>query len=174
MSETEIDQPQKRKVSWLLLLGIIVFPPIFVWFTFRRGHTAKSRVFAMIWLVVAFFLTLVMTAYEKSQHYSSEGVNYSLSMVVRLNGGECPVERPVAVTIINDTGRTFDAYSWNISVKARGHSTELGEGVPHSSDVILEPEHEASFCQEIPPLSDNSYPLEDLVFDPGYVVGTPY
>lgn len=40
---------EKRKVSTLLGIGILVFPYIFAWFLLRRGYSTTSRIIAFSW-----------------------------------------------------------------------------------------------------------------------------
>ena len=53
-------ETQKRKVSILLVLGIIFIPIIFAWFTLRKGYSKKARIFSLgyLALIVLFFATL--------------------------------------------------------------------------------------------------------------------
>jgi hypothetical protein len=68
-----IDKPQKRKMSILLGLGILLFPIIFTWFTLREGYSTLTRVVSMIWLILnlagAFILALLTSV--TSQGYSN-------------------------------------------------------------------------------------------------------
>lgn len=58
-------QPQ-RKVSFLLGLGIFLFPLIFVWFTLRAGHTTLSRVISFIWLVLSLIVVFSMPSADQN------------------------------------------------------------------------------------------------------------
>lgn len=58
--------PQERTVSFGLVVGILLLPLIFVWFTLRRGHSTTSRVFAFSWLVAAFFCTIALRMIDLS------------------------------------------------------------------------------------------------------------
>ena len=49
----QAQQPITRKVSFLLGLGIFLFPLIFAWFTLRAGHSTLSRVVSFIWLALS-------------------------------------------------------------------------------------------------------------------------
>lgn len=50
----------KRKMSVLLVLGIIVLPIIFVWVTLKKGYSAVARIVAFIWLVLTIALFYVV------------------------------------------------------------------------------------------------------------------
>jgi hypothetical protein len=54
-----------------------------------------------------------------------------------------------------------------IKFRAGPHSTELG-GIERngSSDTILTTDYSVTFCQEVPPLSDTSYSLDEVKFQP--------
>ncbi len=150
---------------------MILFPAIFVWFTFRRGYPAKTRILAMVWLVVAFLLTVVLTIVERVLERTNSYTPYAAaSMEVRRGSGECTDDAPLAVTIRNDSNISLNRYTWRISVKAKGHSTELNSsGEFRESDLILAPRATATFCEPIPMLWDNQYSMEELEFLPGSV-----
>lgn len=52
-----------RAVPIWLMIGIVILPPIFVWFLLRPGHTAKQRILGFGWLAVGIYgrLALMMT-----------------------------------------------------------------------------------------------------------------
>jgi hypothetical protein len=45
--------PSPRKLSWLLILGIVFMPYIFAWFTLRAGYSRLTRITSFCWAVVA-------------------------------------------------------------------------------------------------------------------------
>lgn len=45
--------PVRRKVSFLLGLGILFVPMIFVWFLLREGHSKRAKIIGFTWLVIA-------------------------------------------------------------------------------------------------------------------------
>lgn len=49
-------QAPTRKVSLLLIIGIIFLPIIFVWFLLRKGYSTTARVIGFGWLVLSFIL----------------------------------------------------------------------------------------------------------------------
>lgn len=51
------DQSPKRQLSVLLLIGIILMPYIFVWFTLRKGYSLLTRVLCFGWLFLFFYLS---------------------------------------------------------------------------------------------------------------------
>lgn len=46
----------KRKVSNILLIGILFMPYIFAWFTLRKGHTGFSRFISFSWLILVLIM----------------------------------------------------------------------------------------------------------------------
>lgn len=44
--------PSARKVGILLAMGIFIFPPLFSWFTLRKGYSTKARVITFGWLAL--------------------------------------------------------------------------------------------------------------------------
>ena len=52
-SSLPVVQAQKRNVSFLLGLGIVVLPIIFAWFTLRKGHSVLSRVVAFSYMILS-------------------------------------------------------------------------------------------------------------------------
>lgn len=51
--------PEPRRLSALLILGILALPAVFAWFTLRRGYTRDVRIGAFAYLAVALVLGLV-------------------------------------------------------------------------------------------------------------------
>lgn len=52
--ESEASAP-KRSFSILLWLGVIVMPPVFVWFLLRKGHSIFGRILGFSWLALNVF-----------------------------------------------------------------------------------------------------------------------
>jgi len=48
----EVNVPVKRNVSFLLGLGIVFFPIVFVWFLLRKGHSVLARIIGFGWLIL--------------------------------------------------------------------------------------------------------------------------
>ena len=48
-----------RPVPVWLIIGIVILPPVFVWFLLRSGHTTKQRMLGFGWLVVGIYLRVV-------------------------------------------------------------------------------------------------------------------
>lgn len=46
-------EPAKRKVGFLLGLGIFFLPIVFAWFLLRDGHTKRARIIGFVWLALA-------------------------------------------------------------------------------------------------------------------------
>ncbi|MCL1127267.1 zinc ribbon domain-containing protein [Shewanella surugensis] len=53
----------KRKVSWMLFLGIVFLPYIFVWFILRKGYKLTTQAIALGWLAFMLY-TLTIEFYE--------------------------------------------------------------------------------------------------------------
>lgn len=49
-------QPPLRRLSLLLLIGIIFIPYIFAWFTLRKGYSSLTRLLCFGWLILFFIL----------------------------------------------------------------------------------------------------------------------
>jgi hypothetical protein len=65
--------PQKRKVKLSLALGILIFPSIFGWFLFRKGHSTLARVLGFPWLALglmntSFFGYCAFQAFDSYKH----------------------------------------------------------------------------------------------------------
>lgn len=56
---SDTDEPEasapKRSFSILLWLGVLVVPPVFVWFLLRKGHSIPGRILGFSWLVFNVF-----------------------------------------------------------------------------------------------------------------------
>jgi hypothetical protein len=59
---------EKRPVSILLGIGILVMPIIFSWFTLRKGYSALSKVISFTWLVI---FTAIISSSDKSRTITS-------------------------------------------------------------------------------------------------------
>ena len=62
MSSTDtLPEPQpapRRRLGWLLLLGLIALPGLFCWFTLRRGYSNQLRAAAFTYAAVTALLGL--------------------------------------------------------------------------------------------------------------------
>jgi len=54
VSETASSAEAPRRISGLLMLGLLVFPPIFAWFLLRRGYAKSTRVAGFTFAAVMF------------------------------------------------------------------------------------------------------------------------
>ena len=52
VSESYSENSAQRKVSFILMLGILIIPYIFAWFTLREGYSKSSRWISFIWMVI--------------------------------------------------------------------------------------------------------------------------
>lgn len=113
-----IESPQKRKMSFLLGLGIFLIPIIFAWFTLRQGYSTLARAVSFIWLI----LTLAV-AFAPSSNTSNTSTNYAESASVEANTAQAssneqseqptaPVEQaPQAIQV--SANQLFQAYKAN-------------------------------------------------------------
>jgi hypothetical protein len=49
---------QERKLGVGLIIGIVLLPIVFAWFTLRKGHSTLSRVLSFGWLLVSSVIAL--------------------------------------------------------------------------------------------------------------------
>lgn len=49
---SNVNATAKRTVSFLLGIGILLFPIVFVWFLLRKGHSVLARVVGFGWLIL--------------------------------------------------------------------------------------------------------------------------
>lgn len=47
-----VHRSEQRNIGMLLLIGIVLMPYIFAWFTLRAGYSATSRFLSFTWLIV--------------------------------------------------------------------------------------------------------------------------
>jgi hypothetical protein len=89
----------KEKVGFLLGIGILLVPFIFVWFLLKRGYSNFARIVGFGWLAVFFIAALNadQSSESVSARTSSSGANASRA----LDGSEQQVEkdRPVETTL---------------------------------------------------------------------------
>lgn len=55
MSATATDVKASRKVEFLLFIGILFVPIVFVWFLLRKGYSGLTRIVGFSWLVCVIF-----------------------------------------------------------------------------------------------------------------------
>lgn len=54
------EQSTSRRVSWLLLLGVIFLPIAFVWYLLRKGYSPMAMVLGLAWTIPATIIMLVV------------------------------------------------------------------------------------------------------------------
>jgi hypothetical protein len=65
-NDTTTNDAPVRKVGPLLVIGIVLFPLLFAWFTLRKGHSTISRVISFGWLVLCFVIVFAGEAENTS------------------------------------------------------------------------------------------------------------
>lgn len=90
----DVSAPTKRKVSFLLWIGILLAPMIFVWFLLRKGHSTLSRLIGFAWLVISF---MVVFAFPETGT-SSRNTGVDPAPVARSTAAApaAPAEKPKA------------------------------------------------------------------------------
>lgn len=73
----DVNAPVKRNVGFLLGLGILFFPILFVWFLLRKGHSVLSRLIGFGWLVLS--IVIVVSGPPSSTSSSNRGSSSSVS-----------------------------------------------------------------------------------------------
>lgn len=63
---------QQRKISALLIIGIVIAPIIFVWFTLRKGYSKKVRILSFGYLALGFILFAALPPVPSSKHTESK------------------------------------------------------------------------------------------------------
>ncbi len=53
-----LEKDVNRKVSILLIIGIVCLPIVFAWFTLKDGYSKRARGISFVWLVVSLILTM--------------------------------------------------------------------------------------------------------------------
>ena len=59
-SKQESNNGEKRHVGFLLGLGIVFFPIIFVWFLLRKGHSTTSRIIGFGYFIIGSILSIMI------------------------------------------------------------------------------------------------------------------
>jgi ribosomal protein L40E len=60
-----------RQVSVGLIIGIVLFPFVFSWFTLRKGHSTASRVASFVWLFIALVIAFSSRDEQGTSYKSS-------------------------------------------------------------------------------------------------------
>lgn len=86
--------PLPRKVSFLLGLGILVFPYFCVWFTLKKGYSTFSRCISFSWLAFLIITPLVAPLIEskKTPPVVSHEVNYAPEKISNSSSEEVAVD----------------------------------------------------------------------------------
>ncbi|WP_180644437.1 hypothetical protein [Acinetobacter bereziniae] len=58
---------ENKKLPVLLIIGIILLPLIFAWFTLKKGYSKTAKIVSFGWLLLAIvvFVTVPQSAMEK-------------------------------------------------------------------------------------------------------------
>ncbi|WP_227502577.1 zinc-ribbon domain-containing protein, partial [Klebsiella sp. 10982] len=95
---------EPRQVSFILALGIVILPILFVWFLFRKGYSKKSRIIGIVYLV----LSIIFLG------RSSEDVSYESTETESVTSTSTSNGRPDASSLSEFSAQEiFDAYSAN-------------------------------------------------------------
>jgi len=78
-SSLPVVQAQKRNVSFLLGLGIVVLPIIFAWFTLRKGHSVLSRVVAFSYMILSIIVGNAFSDYQAKSYQAQTAMSESIS-----------------------------------------------------------------------------------------------
>lgn len=86
----------EKRVSGLLIAGIVFFPIIFSWFTLAKGYSTKARAISFGWLVL---LALLFTRGD-SERLASTDPNVTMQKsVTKMHTALKNVEKPIPVAI---------------------------------------------------------------------------
>ena len=69
---TAVTAPTKRNVGFLLGLGILFLPFVFVWFLLRNGHSLLARIIGFGWLVLSILVVAGAPSSTSSNTSSSQ------------------------------------------------------------------------------------------------------
>lgn len=78
-SSLPVVQAQKRNVSFLLGLGIVVLPIIFAWFTLRKGHSVLSRVVAFSYMILSIMVGNAFSDYQAKSYQAQTAMSEGIS-----------------------------------------------------------------------------------------------
>ena len=77
--------PNKRKVGFLLGIGIFFIPYLFSWLTLRKGFSVTARYISFSWLTVIFILGLIDSDDKKSINTESIEKKYRILEIKKLD-----------------------------------------------------------------------------------------
>lgn len=76
---TAVTAPTKRNVGFLLGLGILFLPFVFVWFLLRNGHSLLARIIGFGWLLLSIIVVAGAPSSTSSNNTSSQISKTSVS-----------------------------------------------------------------------------------------------
>lgn len=100
--QNKVDKNDKKKVGWLLALGIFFIPIVFTWLTLQKGRSVLSRVLSFGWLLV--MVMSVVNVPNKLEAPLDIKATQEFEAVVQKNEsdilGEVEVETPKAMSAV--------------------------------------------------------------------------
>ncbi len=57
--DTDTNAPQNRKIGFLLLIGIVLMPYVFVWFLLKPGYTKTAKILGFSWLIIVLLIIII-------------------------------------------------------------------------------------------------------------------
>lgn len=138
-------------MAWLIAALVFLVPLVF----FPRA--------AAYILLAAVVLLGGWALYEWLENSRTLAEEEKVTIAARFDPGECPAQNPVRAEIVNGASRPILSVKFDISVKRRGYSNEIGRLSRLLDDQPMAPGARSHYCYSLPVLIPPVAP-EELEF----------
>lgn len=91
-----------RKVSIPLIIGIVLCPMIFVWFTLRKGYSSNARYKAFAWLIAALLIG----------HFNPHTPKASVASAPAISSSSPRMSHEEAYSKVESIKKKMEIYQW--------------------------------------------------------------
>jgi hypothetical protein len=130
----------KVMMAWLIAALVFVVPLVF--FPRAAGYI----------LVAAVLLLGGWALYEWMENRLTLAEEEKVAIAAAFDPVACPAETPVAARVLNSSSKSVLAVKFDISIKRRGYSNEIGRLSRLLDDQPMAPAAKSLFCYALPVL----------------------
>ena len=127
-------------MAWLLAALVFLVPLVF--FPRAAGYI----------LLAAVVVLGGWALYEALDNRRTLAEEEKVAIVARYDTGTCPAQRPVLAEVVNGASRSVLSVRFDVSVKRRGYSNEIGRLSRLLDDQPMAPGARSHYCYNLPVL----------------------